>query len=197
MTETNALNLHSYIVLKILNALEQEPINSKILLQKIAFLILRKYKQLFNYADFKPHKFGPYSASLEQTLEELENLDEVKVSKKEGIKITPKGEKFLKELEAFIDSQNLPKIEDFEGFIVNIKRDFKDFSRNEILAFIYKSFPDYISSSIEADKIDYEKEFLKLYEKGKLGISKIAELLNWSYDKVYDYIKNHGKLVIQ
>jgi hypothetical protein len=62
-----------------------------------------------------------------------------------------------------------------------------------ILALIYKQFPDYIGNSIISDTIDYQKQFLKLYEEGKLGISKIAGIF---YDikviRLAGYLDNEG-----
>jgi len=55
MTNVEPLQIHSHIILKILSALDKEPIKTRILFQKIAFLILRKYKDLFQQVDFKPH----------------------------------------------------------------------------------------------------------------------------------------------
>ncbi|MHA1274743.1 MAG: hypothetical protein ACTSQP_03955 [Promethearchaeota archaeon] len=196
MSNLKPLQIHSHIILKLLNALNKEPIKTRILLQKIAFLILRKYKELFKQVDFKPHKFGPHSASLGETLEELKNLNYIHEDRESGIKITAEGEKYLNDLEESLGYEKRKKLKEFEQFIEFIKKEFNDFSKDEILAFIYKQFPQYISNSIISDTIDYKKEFLKLYEKGKFGISKIAELLQCSYDDIYDYIKKNSKLML-
>jgi len=196
MGSLEPLQIHSHIILKLLNALEKQPIKTRILFQKLVFLILRKYQELFQQIDFKPHKFGPHSASLGETLEELENLNYVSEDRDLGIKITDEGEKFLKELEDSLGSESNQKIKDFEQFVEFIKKEFNEFSKDEILALIYKQFPEYIGNSIISDTIDYKKQFLNLYEKGKLGISKIAELLHCSYDDVYEYIKRNNKLIL-
>lgn len=196
MGNFESLQIHSHIILKLLDALEKDPIKTRILFQKLIFLILRKYQELFQQVDFKPHKFGPHSASLGETLEELENLNCVSEDRDLGIKITDEGENFLQELEESLGSENSQKLKDFEEFVEFIKKEFNEFSKDEILAFIYKKFPAYIGNSIISDTIDYKNQFLKLYEKGKLGISKIAELLDCSYDDIYDYIKRNSKLIL-
>lgn len=184
------LQIHSHIILKILHALENEPIKTRILFQQIAFLILRKYKELFQQVDFKAHKFGPHSAFLGETLEELENLNYVSEDRELGIKITEEGEYFLTELEQTLGCDNSQKLKKSVEFM---KKDFRDFSKDEILALIYKQFPDYIGNSIISDTIDYQKQFLKLYEEGKLGISKIAGIF---YDieviRLAGYLDNEG-----
>ena len=83
-----------------------------------------------------------------------------------------------------------------EKAIENIKEDFINFNSDEMLAFIYKSYPGYISDSIVADEMDYEKIFIELYEKGELGVSKIAELMGWEFQEAYDFIKKNTKLQI-
>ncbi len=194
---TKNIDLHTQFVLKILNGLNSEPVGGKIKFQKIAFLVLKNFKELFDFFDFKPHRFGPYCESLDYALEETNNKKESQIEK-DIIEITDQGKNKLNELDSIIEfsekeTQNKNLI---EKTIDNIKEDFSNFNTNELLAFIYKSDPDYISDSIVADKIDYEKIFLELYEKGELGISKIAELMGWELQEAYDFIKKNTKLQI-
>ncbi|MHA1488973.1 MAG: hypothetical protein ACTSRI_04890 [Promethearchaeota archaeon] len=194
---TNNIDLPTQFVLKILNGLNSEPIGGKIKFQKIAFLVLKNFKELFEFFDFKPHKFGPYSESLDYALEETNNKEESH-TEKDTIEITEQGKNKLNELDSIIEfnEKEGENKELIENAIDNIKEDFSTFNTNEILAFIYKSDPDYISDSIVADKINYEKIFLELYEKGELGISKIAELMGWELQEAYDFIKKNTKLQI-
>ncbi len=194
---TKNIDLHTHFVLKILNGLNSDPIDGKVKFQKIAFLVLRNFEEIFEFFDFKAHRFGPYSESLDYALEETKNREET-LMEKEAIGITESGKKKLNELDSIIELSQKEKYnkELIEKAINNIKDDFKNFTSDEILAFIYKGFPDYISDSIVADKIDYEKIYLELYEKGELGISKIAELMGWEFQKAYDFIKNNTKLQI-
>jgi uncharacterized protein YwgA len=192
---TKNIDLHTQLVLKILNGLNSKPIDGKIKFQKIAFLVLRNFEEIFEFFDFKPHKFGPYSESLDYALEEIKNKEEAGIEI-DTIKITENGKKKLNELESITELSEKEKKnkELIEKAIENIKEDFINFTSNEMLAFIYKSEPDYIADSIVADKMDYEKIFLELYDKGELGISKIAELMGWEFQEAYDFIKKNTKL---
>ncbi len=191
------IDLHTLIVLKLLNGLNSKPIDGKIKFQKIAFLVLKNFKELFELADFKSHKFGPYSESLENTLQETANKTEAHIES-DNIEITDQGKNKLKELDSVkgLSEKEIQNKELIEKTIDDIKEDFSNFNTDEILAFIYKTAPDFISDSIVADKIDYEKVFLELYEKGELGVSKIAELMGWDLEKAYDFIKKNSKLQI-
>jgi len=194
---TKDIDLHNQLVLKILNGLNSKPIDGKIKFQKIAFLVLRNFEEIFDFFDFKPHKFGPYSESLDYTLEETENKEEARIEKN-TIEITESGKKKLKELESITELSDQEKKNKklIEKAIENIKEAFINFTSDEMLAFIYKGYPDYIGNSIVADKMDYEKIFLELYDKGELGISKIAELMGWEFQEAYDFIKKNTKLQI-
>jgi len=194
---TKNIDLHTQLVLKILNGLNSKPLDGKIKFQKIAFLVLRNFKEIFEFFDFKPHKFGPYSESLDSALEEIKNREEARIEKN-TIKITDIGKKKLDQLETITELSEKEKKnkELLDKAIENIKEAFINFTSKEMLAFIYKSYPNYIDDSIVADEMDYEKKFLELYDKGELGISKIAELMGWEFQEAYDFIKKNTKLQI-
>jgi len=194
---SNNIDLHTHIVLKLLNGFNSEPIDGKIKFQKIAFMVLKNFQEIFEFFDFKPHRFGPYSESLDYALEETNNKEEAHVEKN-TIEITDNGKEKLNELDSTIEFSEKEKKnkELIDKAIDNIKEDFINFTSDEILAFIYKSYPEYISDSIKADSIDYEKVFLDLYNKGELGVSKIAELMGWELEKAYEFIKQNSKLQI-
>ena len=187
----------SFIVLEILRSRDNEPIKQKILFQKIAFLSLRNFKKWFQIADFKAHRFGPYSAPLDTTSAQLVELRDIVINPKGELEITEDGREYSDRLHTqFEDKESKKMDKELEKIISNVKEDFNDFTTNEILAFIYKSFPRYIEPSIKAEELEYEKLFLKMYEEGKIGISKIAELMDWTYDRAYDFIKQNAKTVV-
>ena len=111
--------------------------------------------------------------------------------------ITDKGIELLEEFHRTLKTKDeRDQNKEFRNAIENIKDYFNDFTTDEMLAFIYKSFPNYVEYSIRKEKLDYIKIFLNLYEKGKLGISKIAELMGCSYDEAYDLIKKNTKPIM-
>ena len=186
------LDLIPFVILKILKGNKNKPIKGKILIQKISFLILKNFSKIFDEFDFVAHYYGPYSAAIDIMIEDLEYLKFLKRPAKEEFEISQLGKEALEISDSIYKSKDL---EVFEEIIENIKESFLNFKTNQILAFIYKSFPEYIDPSIAAEKIDYEKTFLQCYEEGKLGISKIAELLGWSYQKTYDYIHKNARRI--
>jgi len=191
------LDPHSFIVLETLNANKQRPIKQKIIFQKIIFLTLKNFLELFNIADFKAHILGPYSPSIAKTTEQLIKIGNLKKNELNEFEITEAGIKELQILyKKTIENEDLQKIKNFEEVVDHIKELFIDFSTEEMLAFIYKSYPEFIESSIKADQINYEDIFIELYRKGKLSVSKIAELMNLSLEMAYNLIKKKTKPII-
>jgi len=187
----------SFIVLEILRSRDNEPIKQKILFQKIAFLSLRNFKKFFQISDFKPHRFGPYSAPLDTSSAQLVELGDIKINQNGEFEITEEGKEYSDRLHTQLEDEESKKMdEELENIINTVKEDFNDFTTDEILAFIYKSFPEYVEPSIKAEELEYEKIFLKMYEEGKIGVSKIAELMDWTYDRAYDFIKRNAKTVV-
>ncbi len=148
MEEDITLSPHYYIVLKLLAGVSGSPINGHVLFQKIAFLVLQNFPHLFQEADFKPHKLGPYSASLDESVKELAYLEDIKDDKRSGLAITPGGKERLETLESTIDHPE--HVGEFKRIIDEIKGDFQGFSPDEMLAFIFKAYPNYIDQSVKA-----------------------------------------------
>jgi uncharacterized protein YwgA len=187
----------SFVILEILHARNAEPIRNKTVLQKIAFLSLRNFNFFFQLADFKAHKFGPFSPSISKALEQLRRTNDIRVNKGVGHQISEKGKNYLNNFHKKLnDKESLELDKKLERVISNVKEDFNNFTVNQMLAFIYKSYPKYIDPSIKANQLNYENIFLKMYEEGKIGISKIAELMKWPLNKTYEFIKKNAKTVL-
>ncbi|MGV9172783.1 MAG: hypothetical protein ACOC35_09480 [Promethearchaeia archaeon] len=128
---------------------------------------------------------------------QLSDLGEIHINRKGNYEITEEGEKYLNKLHRQLQDEESKRMDQkLERVMENMKQDFNEFTTNEILAFIYKSFPEYVEPSIKADKLKYKRIFLKMYEEGKIGISKIAELMGWSYERAYEYVKQNARKVI-
>ncbi|MHA1360455.1 MAG: hypothetical protein ACTSRC_20215 [Candidatus Helarchaeota archaeon] len=193
-SDEQKLNLIPFVILKILNGNKGKPIKGKVLLQKLVFLITKNFPKIFGEFDFVAHRFGPYSAVIESITEDLEYQKHLTRPEKEKFYITPSGNEALEISDPLYRSKDL---ESFEEVIEEIKESFNDFTTNQMLAFIYKSYPDYVdpSNSQVADSLNYEEIFLQCYEEGKLGISKIAELMGWSYQEAYDFIQKNARRI--
>ena len=176
-------------MLKLLAGDSGSPVKGQILFQKMAFLVLQNFPKFLQEADFKAHKFGPYSSSLDESLKELIYQNDIDATKKDGYTINERGKDLLQSFEASIDHD--VHLKELNQTIDEIKNDFQGFTADEMLAFIYKEYPGYIDQSVKAKELDYPKLFSQLYKRDLLGVSKIAELLGWSTDDAYQFLKEN------
>lgn len=191
--ELNSLDPNVLIILEILKANKEESIKTEIMFQKIAFLLLINFQTLFNVADFKPHKFGPYSESLKKTKDQLIKMGDIKKGVRNEFLISENGVMKLKQIETQLDKKYLKNL---KIRIQDVKEGFNNFSNDEILAYIYKAFPEYVEPSIKAEELNYENLFLNLYNRGKLGIASIAKLMGFSIEEAIEWVKKHTKPIV-
>jgi len=178
LTETQKM------LILLLGAKNFEPIINHLRLQKIFFYSLlliseseEEKKELLEAVGFYPHKFGPYSETLEEDVEQLslagiieyESLDE----KTKNIRLTEKGKNIFNYL-----------VKQFQEDLIKILEEAKDFLNDEkvtdkeVLAFIYTLEKDYTAKSnvidlIEKNKVKYA---INLYKKGKISIERASEI---------------------
>jgi predicted HTH domain antitoxin len=118
--------------------------------------------------EFEPHLFGPYSETIDYILESLIKLGLVK---KEGssYSLTGEGQKLVESLKPKPELINV--INDFKSFL-------NDLSDEEILVFVYASYPQFISESVKWDDLKPKRVSIavSLLNKGKISFLKAAEI---------------------
>jgi uncharacterized protein YwgA len=174
-----ALNDEEKLILFTIGSLNRAPIRSNIKIQKILFLISNVFKGFQDLLEFEPHLFGPYSETLDFVLDSLIKLGLVK---KEGSSycVTDDGQKLVKSLKPKPELINV--INDFKSFL-------NDLNDEEILVFIYASYPQFISESVKWDDLKLKRVSIahSLLNKGKISFSKAAEIAGMSsvnFDKL-------------
>ncbi len=180
----NDLDDEEKIVLFSLGALDNNPLRSKIKIQKLLFLISNVFKEYKDLLEFEPHLFGPYSETVEYILEDLIKLGLVV---KDGSKyeLTEKGKKLYSHLKPKKELTNV--IEDFKEFL-------NDLPDNEILAFVYVTYPDYISESAKWDELkkDRVRLAISLLKKEKISFGKAVEISGLKSKDFEDFLKKRG-----
>jgi uncharacterized protein YwgA len=156
------------ILVYALGALGHSPLRTKVMIQKLLFLFSNVFTGFKGLLRFEPHLLGPYSETVENTLQSLIQLGLVQ-ERGSGYQLTSDGQELFDMLS--------PKEE-----IVKVISDFKEFlhdlSEDEILTFIYSIYPEYIAESARWDKLKSRRLELaiSLLRKGKLSFSKAAEV---------------------
>jgi uncharacterized protein YwgA len=164
------LNDEEKLVLYAIGAVDNSPIKSRIKIQKLMFLISNIFRDFQGLLHFEPHLFGPYSETLDNVLESLIRLGLVEsIANGSNFRLTDSG------LKAYSSLKPKPElaivIDDFKRFL-------NDLNYEEVLAFIYASYPKYISESVKWDELKLRrKDFaISLFRKNKVSFSKASEI---------------------
>ena len=159
-----------FALLRLLSANEAAPIPTKIALQKEMFLVANYLDRIHDVADYEPHSYGPYSEPVENKMDQLVKSGLVR-GDRNRFELTDLGHEMATlAARSFTDDEH-SAIDDFKEFL-------NDLSNDEILLFIYVTFPDYAEESLVCDKIMANRDRLarSLYQKGKVSLEKAAQL---------------------
>lgn len=186
MPEEKALefNDEEKLLIYCLGTLNNTPLRTKIKVQKLIFLFSNAFPNFQRLLRYEPHLLGPYSETVENTLSELIKLELI-TEKDGGYKLTQKGMSVFKHLN--------PKKE-----IIAVLSDFKDFlhdlSDDELLAFIYFSYPNFTQESARFKEIERSRVELaiSLFSKEKISYSKALEISGKNATEFDNVLKKRG-----
>jgi predicted HTH domain antitoxin len=167
------LNEVDRFILLLLRAKQSKAIPGAIWLQKEMFLLQNVFPSLADETDFEPYFLGPHS---EIVADEAQELEKSKLVKTDGgrIVLTPQGKEIADTLAKKSNDKEVNKIEEFKEFL-------NDLSKDELLAFVYFSYP--MPEEIAKESVEFrsllpkrKKLALSLYEKGKISAQKAAQI---------------------
>ena len=171
----------SVAILELLKVNDEKPVKGNVAFQKEMFLISNYIDKVNERAEFIPHSLGPYSEASEVSMDNLVSMG--LVEKKEGntYKITSSGIKVLGLKQDIFFPEEIDSIADFKEFIGNLTND-------EILLFIYASYPDFTIESTEYRRImkSRVKNAISIYKKGIVSLEKAAFLAGLNIEKFLD-----------
>lgn len=162
--------------LLLLSANNYEPVKGKLWFQKELFLLAKNSDELAEQTDFEADFMGPYSESAD---EELEQLEFAKVVENEGnkLKLTGLGRDIAEIIGKNTSEDETEMIEDF-------KAELNDLTEDELLGFIYYTYPEMTKESIKIQKIKPKRKniALSLYAKSKISLGKALEIAEMNID---------------
>ena len=167
--------LQKYIVL-LLSANNNEPIKAatkfqmEVLFQKELFLLAKNIKVLEEQASFGSDFYGPYSETAQEELEELE-MENMLIKEKSMVCLSEFGSQIAKSIEKKTSNDILEMISEFKSLI-------NDMNEDEVLTFIYFTFPEFTDESLVLKEIKKNRKLvaLKLYKKEKVSLQRAAEI---------------------
>lgn len=164
------LNPAERILLLLVGESEADPIPGNLWLQKEMFLVAKNFQPLEEFLAYEPNVQGPYSESVNNILEDLQYRG---LARKEGADILPtrRGREVATVLRARA-KEPLPSL------VSDVRDLLNDLTKDEVLAYIYYSFPEMTVESLEIEQIEQSRGELakRLYEKGKISREKASEL---------------------
>jgi len=160
-----------------------KPIPGDTWLQKEIFLIAKNVPEIDREANYSPDFFGPFSENLEEGLEELEQEELIKISGTK-ISITEEGKKLIEKIKNNFEKSSLIIIEDFKKLL-------NDLTEDELLTFIYFTYPQTTSESQALQRVIQNRlrNSISLYKKGKISLSKASELSGKPIDELGKLVK--------
>lgn len=178
--DINTLTPLQALILLLLDANDAQEIKGKTWLQKEMFLVVHNVpEEVAEEAQYEPHHYGPYSETIDSELDALRMMGLVEINDK--IKLRPSGQALAKRLKNMVSK-------DFLDLLSEIKRELNDLSEDELLAYIYFTFPEMTVESRAIERIMRKRMRLaiSLYKKGKVSLSKAAQIAGVS---VSDFIE--------
>lgn len=156
-----------------------QPIKTKIKLQKLLFLFSNVFKDYKDLLEFDKHLFGPHSETIEYIVEDLEQLGLIKTIGSHFI-LSDKGQDLFKHLKPKKELLNV--LEDFKLFL-------NDLTDDEVLTFVYVSYPNYIEELIKWEELQPKRLniAISLLRKNKISYYKAVEvsgLNNQDFEKI-------------
>lgn len=175
--------VQAFLIL-LLGSRNGEPVRGKTWLQKEMFLIA-KNTGLKEEVYFEPHFYGPYSETIDTELENLQILE--LVAENGEIRLTGKGK------EAYANLLKIASTEKLE-LIKEVKEELNDLNEDELLAYIYFSFPETTKEAVRFENIERKRAQLaiSLYEKEKVSLGKASEIAGMDIKAFMDEIRRKG-----
>jgi uncharacterized protein YwgA len=174
--------LQKYIIL-LLGAKGQEPIKGNTWFQKELYILAENVPLVAKEASFDSDFYGPFSENAKEQLDDLV-LDGVVDKQGNKMFLSGLGVKIEDKLKKTVPKEELELIEDYKDLL-------NDLSDDELLTFIYFSFPSMTDESWVLDKIKKNRVnvALKLYHKEKISLEKAAEIAGMPVEELMGLIK--------
>lgn len=177
------LSQEEMLVLLIVGALE-EPLRSKVKMQKIIFLIGNAIEGLHEDLGYEAHKFGPYSDSVDHMAEDLENLNYISKSGSR-FTLTDKGRE---------EYARLNPTSQVKALVENLKEFLNDMTDDEVNTYIYTFYPDYTEEATEWERLKLERipRSKRLLKRGKVSLSIAAAMAGMSSSDFAKILREDG-----
>ena len=178
------LSLTQKITVLLYGANNSEPIKGKLWFQKELFLISKAIPELEEEAEFESDFMGPYS---ELADEQADRLRIEQILNSDQKQLTPLGQKIEQQTEQEFGANVKSLIQEMKAFL-------NDLPKDELLGFIYYSYPDMRVDSLEFDRISLKRKeiAINLFKKRKVSLGKAAAVAGLTQEELIDILQSNG-----
>lgn len=165
-----------------------EPIRGRMKLQKMVFMLACGNGREGGSFGYGASGGGPHSDIVE---EEAGHLEDVGVLRTDGedVSVTQLGREVAGRIADGEDRRTLDRIDRY-------KEVFNDMTADELLTYVYSSYPDMAARSLTYDRVmsDKERHTVSMLVGGKIALGRAAEILDRPVDDVW---RMAGRMRIQ
>ena len=201
-TESKTLEiseLEKYILLLVY--IDDEPVYGRKKLQFMMYALGAPYPEIREWCNYTIQDDGPYSKILDDTLEQLVQLD-LLVEMDNTIQLTEQSTEYAKiiadEKGGILEVQNIFDIK-MPWVFHNYKSTINDITIPEMLSLMYCDYPEMRQGSKTYEKLkpDIEENIFSLLAKEKFSSGRAAGLLDKSLYYVRDKMRDMGILTLE
>ena len=160
------------------------PVQGETWLQKEMYALSRIFPDIEEDADFEAYHYGSFSESVDEVKDQYKNSKYVTRDPRGQLKLSAKGLELAEEVWRAATFEERRAVQD-------VKQAYNDMGRDELLLFMYGTYPKTAENSDVRERImaNRRRLALNLYKKGKVSYQKAAELAGMRLDDFMQQVK--------
>lgn len=160
------------------------PVKGETWLQKEMYALSRIFPDIEEDTGFEAYHYGSFSERIDEIKDQYKNSKYVTKDTRGQLQLSAKGSELAKEV------WRVAPIEE-RRFVQKVKRIYNDMEMDELLLFMYWTFPETAEESNVRERIMANRHRLaiNLYNKGKVSYQKAAELAGMRLDDFMQQVK--------
>jgi predicted HTH domain antitoxin len=160
------------------------PVQGETWLQKEMYALSRIFPDIEEDADFEAYHYGSFSESVDEVKDQYKNSKYVTRDPRGQLQLSAKGLELAEEVWRAATPEERRAVQ-------GVKQAYNDMGRDELLLFMYGTYPETAENSDVRERImaNRRRLALNLYKKGKVSYQKAAELAGMRLDDFMQQVK--------
>lgn len=160
------------------------PVHGETWLQKEMYALSRIFPDIEEDADFEAYHYGSFSESVDEVKDQYKNSKYVTKDPQGQLQLSAKGLELAEEVWRAATLEERRAVQE-------VKQAYNDMGRDELLLFMYGTYPETAENSDVRERImaNRRRLALNLYKKGKVSYQKAAELAGMRLDDFMQQVK--------